>query len=173
MNNVNLQAIQNTQEQIKKGEFPAERDFIVEGEWITDQNADAQFRANVEFPQGSVTLRSDQPPPAGGQGRHPNPIQYCAFGVVSCYATTFVTLATMKGIRIESLRVRGGIRVNMKSVMEVEPGPPNLGVWVELEVKSDATPQQLEELRKETDEKCPAAFTIRNSVPFTSTIKKV
>ncbi len=166
INNVNLEALQKTREAIEKGEFPEEKEFIGEGEWLFDESG--QFRGVLEFPEGTLTLVSDQPPPSGGGGRAPNPLQYCAFAVAACYATTFMTLAAMEGIKIDSLKVRAKVKVNMKAVMELEDAPVNKGVMLEVEVSSSAPESKLRELKAKADEKCPAAYTISHTVPFSS-----
>ena len=165
-NNMNLEAILQTREAITKGEFPEKKPFLVEGEWLLD--GEGQFRATLEYPQGALTLVSDQPPPSGGEGRAPNPVQYCVFAMIACYATTFVTLATQRGVTIRKLRARGASEVNMKAVFDLEEGPIVEKVWIELEVESDAPRETLEELRKLANTKCPAAFTVQNAVPFES-----
>ena len=168
-NNMNLDAIRETQEKIKKGEFPEKKPFLVEGEWLLE-GEEGQFRGTLEFPAGSLTLVSDQPPPSGGQGRAPNPVQYCVFAMISCYATTFVTIATQKGVEIKKLKIRGASEANMKAIFDVEEGPIIERVWVELEIESDAPREVLEEIRQLANEKCPAAFTVSHAIPFESKI---
>jgi uncharacterized OsmC-like protein len=167
-NNLNLKAIEETKEKLIRGEFPEVKSFVVEGSWITEPNEKGQFHAVLEFPAGTLPLTTDQPPPMGGKGHEPNAVQYCVFAMLACYATTFVTLATEKGITIKSLKVRGASEVNMKGVLGIEEGPIVKRVWIELEVESDASQEVLEELRRLADQKCPAAFTVQNPVPFQS-----
>lgn len=168
MNNINLENIQKTKEAITKGEFPEKKSFIAEGEWIFGE--EGQFKGTLEFPNGKVTLITDQPPPSGGKGNAPNPVQYCVFAMISCYATTFMTIAASKGIEIKKLKARGASEVNMKSVFELEEGPVVEKVWIELEIESNADRNVVEEIRKEADRKCPAAFTVQNKIPFESKI---
>jgi uncharacterized OsmC-like protein len=132
---------------------------------------ETQFRANLTFENGSITLFTDQPTPSGGKGNAPNPVQYCVFSMIACYATTFVTIATMKGVKIDSLKVRGYSKVNMKSVLEIEEGPVVEEVGITLEFISPAPMEVLEEIKKLADQKCPAAYTVSHAVPFRSEIK--
>lgn len=133
-------------------------------------NEEGQFRAEIEFPKGKINLITDQPPPSGGRGNAPNPLQYCVFAMISCYATTFMTIATSKGVEIKKLKAKGASLVNMKSLFEIEEGPVVEKVWVELEVDSNADAKILEEIKKETDKECPAAYTVQNKVPFESSV---
>jgi len=168
MNNINLENIQKTKEAIIKGEFPGSKSFVVEGEWIFSE--EGQFKGTLEFPEGKITLITDQPPPSGGRGNAPNPVQYCVFAMIACYATTFMTIAASKGIEIKKLKAKGASEVNMKSVFEVEEGPIVEKVWIELEIESDTDRAIIEEIRKETDKKCPSAFTVQNKISFESKI---
>ena len=90
--------------------------------------------------------------------------------MISCYATTFVTIATQKGVEIKKLKIRGASEANMKAIFEVEEGPIIERVWVELEIESDAPREVLEEIRQLANEKCPAAFTVSHAIPFESKI---
>lgn len=166
-NKINLRALEKTRNKITQGEFPEKKDFLVEGQWLVI-NGPGQFQATLEYPQGKVDLVTDQPPPSGGEGTAPNPVQYCVFAMLACYATTFMTLAAQKGVAIHRLKVRGASRVNMKAVFEIEEGPIVEKVWVALDIVSDAPPEVLEEIRALADQKCPAAFTVQNAVPFES-----
>ena len=169
VNNMNVEALAKTREDVARGEFPEVKVFSEGGEWIfTDEG---QFRGTIEFPGGTLTLVSDQPPPTGGRGKAPNPIQYCAFAVAACYATTLVTIASAEGIKINSLKVRANVEVNMKAVTEIEEGPVTKGVNLEVEISAEAPPEKLQQLKEAADQKCPAAYTIQNVVPFSSTLK--
>ncbi len=168
LNNVNLEKMRESADALRRGEVPPEKDFTVEGEWSF---GDHQFRAVLEFERGRVEVFTDQPTPAGGKGNAPNPVQYCVFAMVACYSTTFMSIAAKRGVEITSLRVRGYSRVNMRAVFDLEEGPVVKEVGVHLEVESDAPVDVLEEIREEANRKCPAAFTVSNSVPFKSTLE--
>ena len=167
-NNMNIDAIRETREKLEKGEIPQIKAFVVEGDWITSNEEMGQFRASLEFPAGTLSLTADQPPPMGGRGYEPNAVQYCVFAMLACYATTFVTLATERGITIKSLKAKGASEVNLKRVLGIEDGPIVERVWIELKVDADASKEELEEIRKLADQKCPAAYTVQNPVPFQS-----
>ncbi len=81
----------------------------IQGEWILERG-EPQFWAEVSFEGGKVVMESDQPKDLGGGGSRPGPLHYCFFGLVSCYATTFATIASMMGIELRRLtaRVEGG-----------------------------------------------------------------
>lgn len=170
MNNINVEKIMETREKLENGEIPGDRVFEVEGKW---NYGETQFSAELKFENGSITLFTDQPIPSGGNGNAPNPVQYCVFAMVACYCTTFMTIATLKGIEIKSLKAKGYSKVNMRAVFEVEDAPVVEEVGVQLEIESDVPFEVLEEIREMANKKCPAAYTVSNPVPFKSEVKKL
>ena len=57
------------------------------GEWQT--GGGPQFVASIPVPNGEpVIFQADFPPPMGGTGSAPNPLAYCFWGGMACYAMT-------------------------------------------------------------------------------------
>ncbi len=168
MNGIHLENLEKTRRDLEEGRIPATKAFEVEGHWLLE--GPGQFQATLAYPQGRITLVSDQPPSSGGEGTAPNPVQYCVFAMLACYATTFVTLAAQEGVEIQELRIRGASEANLPVIFGLEEGPVIQRAWVELQVKSDAPPEVLERIRQKANEKCPAAYSLQHSVPFASRI---
>lgn len=105
MNHVNEKTLGKTIEMFSKEPAKAVKEFSVEGEWILEEGF-PQFRSRVPFESGEVTLLMDNPTPMGGSGSAPNPLQYCLFGLASCFASTYMMVATQKGVTIDRLSVR-------------------------------------------------------------------
>ncbi len=166
-NNMNIESIEETRGKLLKGEFPKKKAFEVSGEWLFEEGR-GQFRSKLSYPKGSLELIADQAPPMGGSGVAPNPVQYCVFAMIACFATTFVTIATERGIEIKGLKARGATEANMPQILGLEEGPIVDRVWVELDVDSDAPRELLDEIREIANRKCPAAFTVQNRVTFES-----
>ncbi len=164
VNNLDLEALAKTREAVEKGEAPAEKVFAAEGEWLFSD--EGLFKGKIEYPGGVVEIISDQPPQSGGYGKYPNPVQYCVFSMIACYATTFMTLAATKGVSIKKFKIKGGSVANMKAIMEIEEGPIVKEVFVDVEVESDADEEVIKGLLEEANKKCPAAYTVQNAVPF-------
>jgi len=171
MNHVNLENLQKTRRELEAGQIPATKAFEVEGRWLLE--GPGQFQATLAYPGGQITLVSDQPPTSGGEGTAPNPVQYCVFAMLACYATTFVTLAAQEGVEIQDLRVRGASVANLRVMFGLEEGPVVEQAWIELRVKSPAPPEVLERLRQWADQKCPAAYSLQHQVPFTSRVERM
>ncbi len=57
-----------------------------------------QFRAIIPVPNGDpFVFEADFPPPMGGTGSAPNPLAYCFWGGLACYAMTYAQEAARQG----------------------------------------------------------------------------
>ncbi|MFZ8832892.1 MAG: OsmC family protein [Candidatus Caldipriscus sp.] len=169
INNVNLAKIQETKEKLEKGIWPAHRIFEVSGEWMFDK---VQFMGHVEYDNGATFLISDQIYAFGGSGNAPHPLQYVLFGIMACYSMVFMAKAASKGIIIRSLKARGYIKVNIKAALLGEDKPLVEKVGITLEVDTDASPEELEEVKILAIKGCPSAYFVMNPIEFEPTIVK-
>ncbi|MEO0202971.1 MAG: OsmC family protein [candidate division WOR-3 bacterium] len=169
LNNVNIKAIEETRKKILNNELPEKKTFIIEGEWVFDK--EIQFSGKIEYPNGEMEILTDQVPLSGGYGNAPNPVQICGFGIISCYSTTFMTIASQMGIEIKELKARTYMEVNMKSVFDIEDSPIVEKIIIELEIKTEANKEIIEEIKRIANKKCPAAYVIQNRIPFEAKIK--
>ncbi len=165
---LNLLALQETREKLRQGELPARKSIEVSGVWLLEDARPLQ--ATLTFPEGSLTLEAGPSPATGGTGTAPDPVQYCAFAMMACYAVTFVTLAHERGLKIRQIRARGATEVNLEAMLGLREGPVTERVRVELEVDSNAPTEILEELRDLANRRCPAAYTVGHAVPFEARI---
>ncbi|MCC6011686.1 OsmC family protein [Candidatus Caldipriscus sp.] len=169
INNVNLAKIQETKEKLEKGILPEHRIFEVSGEWVFDK---LQFMGHVEYDNGATFLISDQIYAFGGNGNAPHPFQYILFGIMACYSMVFMANAASKGIIIRSLKAKGYIKVNVKTVLLGEDKPLVEKVGITLEVDTDASSEELEELNILTIKGCPSIYLLMNPIEFEPTIVK-
>jgi uncharacterized OsmC-like protein len=140
------------------------------GEWQVQEGA-PQFRGAIPFPGGEVEFTCDFPPPMGGGGRAPNPLAYCMWGGVACYAMTFASEAATAGIPLRALRGAVTTTVDMSRALGVSDRPPVEGLTWTLTVESDADEATLEHLRALSDERCPGAYCITNPIPLTTRVE--
>lgn len=164
MNRVNLEAIQKTAGTVQADPASAIRKNHLDGAWNL-QGADGerpQFFASVAFEGGSILLESDQPTFQGGGGMRPSPIQYCLFGLAACFASSFVTAATARGVSLQSFEVAAEVEVNLSRSLGFSQDPPMKGMTLSLRVQSDATREVLEEIAEVARSRCPAVFCLTN-----------
>jgi uncharacterized OsmC-like protein len=164
MHNVNVEAVEQTAARAAAEPSSAVNHVAFAGEWQTTPGA-PQFRATIPVPNGdSVTFEADYPPPMGGNGAAPNPLAYCFWGGLACYAMTYAQEAARRGVELRGLRARIETDVDLSRALGVSDRPPVEGIDWHLEVDADASPEVLEELRIASDEHCPGAFCIRNPI---------
>jgi len=169
INNVNLDKIAETKEKLQQGIWPEHRIFEVSGEWLFDK---VQFMGYVEYDNGSTFLISDQIYAFGGNGNAPHPLQYVLFGIMACYSMVFMAKAAGKGIVIRSLKTRGYIKVNVKAALFGEDKPLVEKVGIVLEVDTDASPEELEEVKILAIKGCPSAYFVMNPIEFEPKVVK-
>lgn len=164
MHNVNVQAVEQTAQRAAAEPGAVVQTVTFDGEWQTTPGA-PQFRAEIPLPSGrSVTFEADFPPPMGGTGSAPNPLAYCFWGGLACYAMTYAQEAARKGVELRGLRARVEAQVDMSRALGVSENVPVERIDWHLEVDADATPDTLEAIKQAADHGCPGAWCIRNPV---------
>ena len=172
VNNVNLVAMQESVEEMKKNPAQAKKVKQVEGQWVF-QEGEPQFRAEVEFPKGKEVLQADFPPFLGGGGLKPDPIQYCLYGLASCFAGIFAAVAAMEGVDLKKLSVVAESKLDFSRVFGLTDNPPVEGIELTVTVSSDAAPEKIQEIDRLARERCPGVYCITNPIPLkTKLIRK-
>jgi hypothetical protein len=94
MHNVNVDAVEQTAAKAAADPAAVIQRVTFDGEW---QAHGAQFRASIPIPHGRpVLFEADFPPPMGGTGTAPNPLAYCFWGGLACYAMTYAPGSTRR-----------------------------------------------------------------------------
>jgi uncharacterized OsmC-like protein len=136
----------------------------VDGEWICEGSQDPQFRADFETESGKFTLETDSPSFLGGTGSRPGPLHYCIFGLTSCFAFTFITLAAMERIAIKSARFLGECHLDFPKTFGLSDRPIMENVKFRITANRDTNKEALEALVKLAEQRCPAIFSLANSI---------
>ena len=170
MNNINAEAMRAFIESAKKDSSQARKSKKVAGEWAFAEGK-PQFSATIEFANGKATLVADSPPFLGGHGRAPDPLQYCLFGLAACYASTFMALATEKGLALDKLTVTAENKVNLSKTLGLSNEPIVEQVMLSLSVAGKASGKQLQEINREAEERCPGAYCLKNAIKLVTSIQ--
>lgn len=171
MHNVNVEAVEQTAAQAKADPSTVVQHVAFEGEWQSSQGA-PQFRAAIPVPNGEpVVFEADFPPPLGGTGSAPNPLAYCFWGGLACYAMTYAQEAARRGVELRGLRARVEADVDLSRALGVTDNPPVSRIDWRLEVDADAPAGLLDELKQLSDEHCPGAYCIRNAIDLHVTVE--
>ncbi len=167
MHNVNVDAVEQTAAKAAENPAAVLQHVTFEGEW---QTRGPQFRASIPIPNGQpVVFEADFPPPMGGSGSAPNPLAYCFWGGLACYAMTYAQEAARRGIELRSLRARVEADVNLARALGVANRPrstTSTGTSIDADAPSDV----LDELKHAADDHRPGAYCIRNPIELRTTV---
>lgn len=170
VNNVNVTALQQIRTEAATDRSKVRRTQKIEGEWLL-QEGGPQFRAEVSFEGGKITLEADQPRNLGGGGVRPGPLHYCFFGLAACYTASFAAMAGQMGIKLTRLKARLDGNLNFSRVFGLSQDPIMEEIRIVLEVEGDATKEKFEEIEKLAYAKCPAVFALTEKVRLTTALE--
>lgn len=163
MHNVDVDALEQTIVKARADPEALKQHVEFGGEWQT--GGGPQFVASIPVPNGEpVIFQADFPPPMGGTGSAPNPLAYCFWGGMACYAMTYAQEAAKQGVALRGLRARTEADVDMTRALGVSDNPPVRRIDWYLDVDADAPREKLDELKRLADEQCPGVYCLRNPV---------
>lgn len=161
---IELEKIRETVEKVKKNPNAAKRATKIEGTWNIGDGIGPQFEAEVSFEKGKLNLEMTQPTFLGGNGTKPGPMHYCLFGLASCYAATFATVAAMENFPIDGLKIVAENKMDFSRILGLSDNPPIEGVKITTIVNSNAPEQEVRRIEKLAKEKCPVVFCLTNPI---------
>lgn len=170
LNNVNAGRLAQIIEEAETDKSKVKRSQKIEGEWLLEKGG-PQFRAEVNFEGGKIIMESDQPTNLGGGGTRPGPLHYCFFGLVSCYTTTFATVASTMGVELKRLTARLESNLNFSRVFGLSQAPVMEKIHITLEVESEAPREKLEEIERLAYERCPAVYALSTPVNLKTSLE--
>jgi len=171
LNNVNLDAI--TREAQAISQDPGRGQRVNRGEliWHTDPES-PQMTVRAQYEGGELRLELDSPTFMGGKGSRPGPLHLCVVGMLACFAATFVTAASGRGIRLKGLQAKAACHLDLGQTFGVSEAPILKGVEFLLEVDSDASPEELEGAKEEALARCPAVYSLTHPIPVAVQVVK-
>ncbi|HEY9696007.1 MAG TPA: OsmC family protein [Trichocoleus sp.] len=122
--------------------------------------------------EGSVhTIRVDAAPAFGGKDEHPSPIAYALSALVSCSQVTSQLVAKDLGVQLDGFEF--DIKAELDTAVLVHgalEGNANFErVEIHAIVETDGSKAQLEQLRQETERRCPIyQLFLRSGVTITN-----
>jgi uncharacterized OsmC-like protein len=97
---------------------------------------------------------------------------YCVAGITSCFIATFVTVASSKDIRLSKLKVNAQCNINFARTFDISDKPITEGIEFQIEAESqDADKQQLQEITRLAEERCPAMYSMTHEIKVNAIIK--
>lgn len=171
MHNVDVGSLLRTIEQGAADPTVLRQPVELSGEWQTHAGA-PQFRGRIPYPGGEVEFSCDFPPQLGGNGAAPNPLAYCLWGGLACYAMTFAVEAAREGVELHALRGTITTEVDQSRALGLTDNPPVEAITWALEIEADAPQQAIDELKQRADARCPGVYCIRNPIDLTTSVSR-
>lgn len=163
MHNVDVDALRTTIVQAESDPTTAVQKVSFDGQWHCDGGP--QFTAVIPVPNGrTFTFAADFPPPMGGTGSAPNPLAYCFWGGLACYAMTFAQEAALRGVELRGLRAHATGEVDMTRALGVSDNPPVERIDWTLDVDADADAATLDAIKQTADDRCPGVYCLRHPI---------
>ncbi len=173
MHNVNTETLNATIKKATQDPAAVKQPVAFDGEWQTTEGQ-PQFRASIPVPGADPFIfEADFPEPMGGAGSAPNPLAYCFWGGLACYAMTYAQEAATHGIELRSLRARTETEVDQSRALGITDNPPVERIDWTLHVDADATTEQLQELKQAADDHCPGVWCLTNPVTLGTHVHQI
>lgn len=147
------------------------------------EKAKVTFKTTTEWQGGAVSktiarnfvLHTDEPTSLGGTDSAADPVELLLASIATCFSIGFVTHAAKRGIDFSDLIIETEGDLDLRGYFgldrSVRPGYTNIRYKVK--VKSDASIEQLEELRQLAHELSPMIETVTNGVGITGSVEKL
>jgi len=178
-NGVDLPALRATQDAVRETPALAQVTFTLDSGWTSGCHQSAttgEVRQNgqvVESRTARFTLESDEPAALLGTDRAASPGEYVLQALAGCYAVTFATQASVRGIELSSLRLDMEVDFDLQGFLgldkSVRPGAQQLRVQVHA-TSPNASREQLEELTAAAQAHSPLRDTLANPVDVVTTL---
>ena len=170
-NRINLDTFDRTVKEAEKDSETALKTLKVEGRWRLGEKG-PQFESELKYENGRIILYADEPSFLGGGGMSVNPIQYCLFGIASCFAATFAKWAAIEGIELEELTIKIQADLDMSRSFGVTDNPILDKMTIDLSTKTEASDEEIARIHQITLERCPAYYCLTEPVDPEITVSK-
>lgn len=178
INNINLDKIQKTTVNGQKDKQSLKKPVKLEGEWNFDTEKGYQFKTELAYENGRQVIEIDSPSFLGGGGNRLGPMGYCVAGITSCFITTFMTVLSKQGIKLEKLKINAECNINFAKTFDISDEPITEGINFEIDIDDTATTtttsvdrQQLRQLIIMAEERCPAIYSMSHIIKVNAKLK--
>ena len=169
LNNIDTKQVKEYRKEIQADPKQAKFTARIEGDWLFEEGG-PQFRSTVKVKDGTYTMESSHPNFAG-PGVRPGPMAFGLFWFAACYSSTFVTEASMRNIRLKSLKTRVEADLDYTAQFDLGNSPLVNEYRIIIEVSGDTTEAQLNELKEYALTHCMGMFTITHAIKLKPELK--
>src|SRR5690625_6882445 len=127
--------------------------------------AETETRVNVQLRDFTLTI--DEPVALGGSDQGPNPVEFVLAAVMGCMNVVVHLVARERGVRIRSLgaTARGNLDPARFMGHPTQERTSFTEIEVELDIDSDASREQLEEIIRVAEERSPVSDNLIHATP--------
>jgi uncharacterized OsmC-like protein len=156
VNNLDLSIVRDTKKKVEMdgGHFPLEKHM--EGEFHFDGSP--MFTATLTSNMATFAMGVDEPSVLGGRGVYASPLNYLMLGVLSCYASNIVLTASLKGVKLSKLKLKGHLFYDVGPMFQPSDFP--LAKELRIEVEAD---KDIRDIIKNSN-RCPAFYIVSHGV---------
>jgi uncharacterized OsmC-like protein len=122
---------------------------------------------------GQYRVEVDEPPPLGGDGKAPNPVEYYLASLLSCQVVTWRVWAEKLGIKVDDITAHAEGDLDVQGFFGLDDAirPGFSEVRLVITVSGPETPERYRELQQAVDAHCPVLDLTRNATPVTTTVQ--
>jgi len=171
LNNIDTSQVVRYKKEIQADPKEAKFTAKIEGDWLFEAGG-PQFRSTVKVKDGTYTLEASHPNFAGPASR-PGPMAFGLFWFAACYTSTFVTEASMRNLKISSIKTRVEADLDYTAQFDLGNNPLITEYRVFLDVSGDITNAQVQDLKEYALGKCMGMFTIKNAIRLKAEVRKI
>lgn len=163
-NRVDVDKFKETVDKARKDPSTGKKTMEIEGEWRLNKTG-PQFESTIKTEKGGdIILQSDETLILGGGGTAINPVQYCIFGLIACYAATFAKWAAMEGIILKSFKIKAIANIDLTRAFGISQNPILEHLKWEMIVDTDANIEELNKLNEISKERCPGYYCVTHQI---------
>jgi uncharacterized OsmC-like protein len=103
---------------------------------------------------------------------------YCVAGITSCFITTFISILSSHGIKLNKLRINAECNINFAKTFDISDEPITEGINFEIDIGKNeqeedntANDQKIQQLIIMAEERCPAIYSMSHIIKVTAKLK--
>lgn len=125
---------------------------------------------------GQYHVQVDEPPPLGGEGKAPNPVEYYLASLLSCQIVTWRFWAEKLGIAVDDITAHAEGDLDVRGFFGLAESDDGVRagfqeVRVVVRVSGPETPERYRELQDAVDAHCPVLDLTRNPTPVVTRVE--
>ena len=114
------------------------------------------------------TIQTDEPIEIGGTNQAPNPQEVLMAGLNACMTVGYAAVGALMGINIQSLEIETQGEIDLRGFFGLDPdvAAGYEGLRYTVRIKSDGTPEQVQELHAAVQKCSPNYYNLTQAVPL-------